>query len=64
MERVNRHAEEDVDLKAAIHESTSVEQGLDEFSEMLLKWEKLEKVVLPNLSKYVLKSEILLELMI
>ena len=49
MERVNRLTEEDVDLKAAI----------DESFETLLK-EKVEKVVLPNLSKHVLKSEILI----
>ena len=59
MERVDRLAEEDVDLKAAIDESARVEQDLDESFEMIL-WEKLEKVVLPNLSKHVLKSEILI----
>ena len=49
MGRVNRLEEENVDLKAAI----------DDSFEVLLQ-ERLKRVVMPNLSKNVLKSEILI----
>ena len=49
MGRVNRPDEENVNLKAAINDSF----------EMLL-WKRLKRVAMPNLSKNVLKSEILI----